>query len=119
MLCEYCNSEFLSKASLNNHKKRAKYCLKIQNHTLEIVEFKKFKCGICDKYFSNKSNLNCHIKTCYENLYKINEYIVEKNQKIKDHEIEIFSFKTRFDEKVGYEKSVHFLFFKNFKLSLV
>ena len=31
MQCEYCEKIFSNISSLNNHKKTAKYCLKIQN----------------------------------------------------------------------------------------
>ena len=30
MLCEYCNTNFKTTSSLNNHKIKAKYCLRIQ-----------------------------------------------------------------------------------------
>ncbi len=101
-ICEYCDSEFSSRTSLINHMKKAKYCLKIQNKPIpEIVEKEKFKCGACNKYSSNKSNLISHLKKCYENLYKINEYILEKNKEIEKLENEIKILK---DQNLDFDK---------------
>ncbi len=101
-ICEYCDSEFSSRTSLINHMKKAKYCLKIQNKPIpEIVEKEKFKCGACNKYSSNKSNLISHLKKCYENLYKINEYILEKNKEIENLEKKIQFLK---DQNIDFDK---------------
>jgi hypothetical protein len=62
MNCEYCNKEFKSKSSLNNHKNKAKYCLVIQGklEQKEII----FKCDFCEKVLSSKRNLEIHKEKC-------------------------------------------------------
>ena len=79
MICEYCNKKFVNNSSLNKHKKTARYCLKLQNKILE-EELEKFECGMCNKFFSSKSNLSSHIKRCYDNLLKINDFLLKKNE---------------------------------------
>ena len=64
MICEYCKSTFANLISLNTHKKRAKYCLKIQNN-IGIINNLNFTCGVCFKNFSDKRSLNNHLnKIC-------------------------------------------------------
>jgi hypothetical protein len=94
MLCEYCNKELSSIVSLKNHKKTAKYCLKIQsekglldNEDFEKKEINEFKeqCNFCEKYFSNKSNLKNHLKQiCCVDLYKINTLFGKQKELEKD-----------------------------------
>jgi esterase/lipase len=60
MDCNFCKKTFSSLSSLNNHKVTAKYCLKIQNKTID----EKFKCAYCDKNFTSKNALTLHTKTC-------------------------------------------------------
>jgi hypothetical protein len=60
--CIYCNTNFLSNSSLNNHQKKAKYCLILQGK-IEIKE-KDLKCQFCYKILSSKKNLENHIKKC-------------------------------------------------------
>jgi len=61
-LCNYCNKEFKSSSSLNNHKKTAKYCLDIQNKT----EDGKYNCDICDKKFNRNDHYQVHLEKCKE-----------------------------------------------------
>lgn len=103
MNCEYCKKEFSNISSLNSHKKKTKYCLKIQdslginnkNYISEcniIEENKKFKCYVCLKTISNKTNLIYHLqKICMKDVFKINESI-EKLIKEKDDIIQTFEF---------------------------
>lgn len=65
MFCEHCNTEFKSVSSLNNHKRNAKYCLKLQNNeNNENIENKEeYKCTYCNKAFSEKY-LKTHISKC-------------------------------------------------------
>jgi DNA-binding transcriptional MerR regulator len=60
MECNFCKKTFSTLSSLNNHKISAKYCLKIQNKTID----EKFKCIHCDKNFTSKNALTLHKKTC-------------------------------------------------------
>lgn len=70
--CEFCNKKFVRKNALENHKKTAQYCLKIQNKENEIKEH---ECKFCNKKFSSIYNLQKHKdKNCKEKniLKKIN-----------------------------------------------
>lgn len=58
--CEYCNQSFVSKSSLNLHKKTAKYCLKLQNKLPESS----FTCEKCLCAFNIKSNYETHTSHC-------------------------------------------------------
>lgn len=111
MNCEYCNKNFTSKSSLNIHKSKAKYCLKIQynlgllkdnniqdinieNINAESIDDIKFTCNVCKKKLSNKINLIGHLeKIClqgiFNNTLKINELIKEKDNIINEKEKEI------------------------------
>ena len=62
MNCEYCNTFFKTKSSLNNHKIKAKYCLILQGK----IESKQhdFKCYKCDKTLCSKRNLEIHTRKC-------------------------------------------------------
>ena len=52
--------------------------------TENIEDLSHFKCALCIKTFSNKSNLNAHLNKCYNNLNKINEFFLENNEIIKE-----------------------------------
>ena len=60
--CEFCNTNFNTISSLNNHKKKAKYCLIIQGK-IEGKD-KNFECECCKKVLSSKQNLKIHLKKC-------------------------------------------------------
>jgi hypothetical protein len=62
MNCEYCNTEFKTKSSLNIHKIKAKYCLILQGKLdkKEII----FKCDFCEKVLSSKQCLEIHKEKC-------------------------------------------------------
>ena len=93
MLCEYCNTNFKTTSSLNNHKIKAKYCLRIQeeintenkdNINYDIKEVK-FKCNFCNKCLSSKRNLEVHSTKCK---------ILKEKTDIKLKELIIFKEKT-------------------------
>ena len=99
MQCEYCEKIFSNISSLNNHKKTAKYCLKIQNEKGFIncskeKQNKKYTCNICFKEFIAKNSLKYHLENvCMKdfNIFKINDIIgeiIEINSKEKDKIIE-------------------------------
>jgi hypothetical protein len=60
--CIFCNTEFCSISSLNNHQKKTKYCLFLQGKITK--EEKEFKCCFCSKILSSKQNLEIHLKKC-------------------------------------------------------
>jgi len=57
--CEICFNVFKSKSNLYNHKRTAKYCLKMQNK-----ENDKYQCEYCDKKFTTKYSLELHCMSC-------------------------------------------------------
>jgi Skp family chaperone for outer membrane proteins len=67
MDCQYCKKTFSSKSSLNNHRKTAKYCLKLQDSNMEIVNF---NCEYCDKSFTTKQPLSTHLTICKEKKFQ-------------------------------------------------
>jgi hypothetical protein len=81
MICNYCNGEFKSISSLNLHKKKAKYCLKLQNNKEKEKEEEKEKCEICMKYFAKKY-IPIHIQnSCIINNNNLNNFIKELKDK--------------------------------------
>ena len=71
MECEFCKNIFSSKTNLNNHIKRATYCLKLRG--IEKSDDEQ-KCEACNKIFSRKYELDRHSKIC------------KKNNILQDHE---------------------------------
>ena len=87
MDCQYCKKTFSSKSSLNNHQKTAKYCLKLQDSNMEIVNF---KCEYCDKYFTIKQHLSNHLLACKE---KKDKELQEKDILIAELRVELRTYK--------------------------
>lgn len=73
MQCEFCNKSYSSLSSLKNHKSTAKFCLQIQNKSMND----KYKCSYCTKIFTTKKSLLYHIKVC-----KQNETLLDENKDI-------------------------------------
>ena len=85
MFCEYCNTEFKTISSLNNHKRNAKYCLKLQNkENKENEKVKENKCIYCSKTFSEKY-LKIHVSKCI-NYFEIKIEELKKEIKNKEEE---------------------------------
>lgn len=57
--CEICFNIFKNNSILSNHKRTAKYCLKMQNK-----ENDKYNCEYCDKKFTTKYSLELHCINC-------------------------------------------------------
>ena len=103
MKCDYCNKELSSLSSLINHKKKAKYCLKIQNELGIISKNKEYyKCYFCFKDFLDKITLTNHLEnTCLNDLNvlevnntfknKLNEKEIEKDIEIQKLNDKIYS----------------------------
>jgi hypothetical protein len=108
MNCEYCGTIFSNSSSLNLHKKRAKYCIKIQNSLGIITENRNFfKCNMCSKELTEKNNLLYHLKNkCMKDLLVINDYlkdnINEKDEIIKN----ILNDNTKYKEEIIKLKSI-------------
>ena len=80
MECQYCKNIFSSKANLNTHQKRARYCLKIQG-VQQLENACIYKCDGCNKEFIKKYDYHRHLAICkksscvesYKEKCKINE----------------------------------------------
>ena len=83
MECQFCHNVFSNKQNLNYHKKKAKYCLKLQGVSPEVT----FKCDICEKEFMSNVTLRRHEKVCKNNS-TLSKYKVE-NQNLKEENIKI------------------------------
>ena len=78
MKCEFCNNEFITKASLIHHQKTAKYCIILQGSETHSV----FICLKCNKKLSTQNRLYTHEQTCKKHM----EDIIRKEceQKLAD-----------------------------------
>jgi len=81
--CNFCKKIFSTKQTLGVHQNTSKFCLKIQNKSIEG----KNKCIHCNKSFTRKERLSSHLKIC-------------KSKKTKDFEI-ILKDKIN-EEKISY-----------------
>ncbi len=81
MECQFCKNVFVTKTSLNNHQKTAKYCLKLRNVKLEI----NYKCDGCGKTFSRSYHLQRHQKQCKSNerLYELESKLAQSEKYIE------------------------------------
>ena len=102
LICQFCKTEFTNLYNMNNHQKKAKYCLLIQGKA--NIEKKKleleFRCEYCNKNISSKYNLEKHIKICTykkEKDKKIQE-LKEKDKKIQDQEKVFIKLKSRIEQ---------------------
>jgi hypothetical protein len=105
MNCEFCNKIFSNKSSLNNHKKTAKYCIKLQ--TNKIPEIINFYCEYCNKKFTSKQSLNIHLSNCKDREVqeKLKEKDRELQEKLKEKDIDLFRSNTQSENyKVQIEK---------------
>ena len=97
MECEYCKKEFSSKSSLNNHKKTAKFCLKLQN---KKDDANNFNCEYCSRNFTSKQPLLTHLNTCKnkkEDL--VNIEITNLQNKLKETEKDLQEREKEFQER--------------------
>jgi hypothetical protein len=97
--CEYCNKNFSTKYTLNNHRKTAKSC---NNNSGK----KSYDCEYCKKIFSSTNGLQYHVSICDVKKEKDNEikikddyekkldfFIKEKLEKEKQYVEELFQLK--------------------------
>jgi hypothetical protein len=81
LLCEFCDKNFTSKASLSKHQKTTKYCLQKQG-----IKNEEYKCVYCSKILATQLRLNTHINICKLKDKKSNKYIClyeEKEEEMK------------------------------------
>jgi hypothetical protein len=69
MKCVYCDNEFRSLSSLNNHIKTARYCISKRSENHVPV----FECHKCPKTFTSKRWLKSHENKCGENIENIKQ----------------------------------------------
>ena len=93
VLCNFCKNTFNSISALNNHQKKAKYCLNIQITVNNSDTDNKFKCNTCSKILSSKQSLENHKNICNLNKKqtKLNllDLIKEKDKIIYELKIQI------------------------------
>ena len=87
MECEFCKNVFSTKTNLNNHQKRAKYCLKLRG--LDTTQTEHI-CDSCGKSFSGAYELKRHIGIC-----KNNDSLKKANKKIKNLEEEVIKLREK------------------------
>lgn len=97
-ICQHCDNPFKTKANLNTHQQRAKYCLKIQG----IISEDKYKCQGCDKAFNQTFHYKRHINKCQKLNHKnkiiiLNNTIQNLEEKLKeereDHKDQVIELK--------------------------
>ena len=87
MECEFCKNVFSTKTNLNNHQKRAKYCLKLRGLNTSETNH---KCDSCGKCFSGAYELKRHIGIC-----KHNDSLKNANKIIKKLEEEVIKLREK------------------------
>jgi hypothetical protein len=113
--CNFCQSTFLNKYNLNNHKKSAKFCLEIQNNqnadTNETEIKEKFSCKYCKKNFNRKDYLTRHINICKVKetsdiilLQETNDKLLKDNQKLKIETLELKNKLKNLEKYIIFEK---------------
>ena len=99
--CEYCNTEFSNKYTLQNHIKTAKFCLKLRN---ELIDNNLFICSYCKKTFTTNYNLVNHVNKCDSKKENIKE---ELENKLKQQE-EFYENKLK-EQQIFYENKISIL----------
>ena len=87
--CTYCNTSFKNVSSLNLHKKKSSYCLKIQGTKQTLTH--NFKCDFCNKILTSKRNLEIHV--C--NTQNLREIITSLKNTINSKDISLNNSKSQ------------------------
>ena len=117
LICEYCRKEFSSKGNLTAHKKRAKYCLKIQG---EYVENKTYTCTGCNSNFSYKSAWINHKNDCKDlKIQNLEKEVKHLSIRVHNQNLEIASLEKELVKYVEVDKvnTKHMEFMKEAVLS--
>jgi len=95
MNCEFCESKFSSKQSLNHHKRTAKYCLSKQEKKVEFI------CEHCKKIFTTQRWINIHKKDCIQYLLnnQKKEYLTELKIIQEQYNSKIYNLEKILEEK--------------------
>ena len=113
MECEHCKKSFSNKYNMLSHKKKAKYCLKIQGEEVKS----NYICKYCDKGFSIKQNYDRHIvsHTSNEEFMKYQYELDKLRDKIRNLEsiIEIKDAALETKDKLLAEKDVKIVQFED------
>jgi hypothetical protein len=101
MECEYCKNTFQNKYVLQNHQRRAKYCIRIQEQCLGIKpESVLYTCKYCNKQMATDNRFNHH-KMCKQKKIADTESLQEKleksNSKIAEKDKEILELKCQLE----------------------
>ena len=101
--CKFCNKFFVTKSNLNNHIKKAKYCIeKREQPRTEPNHI----CTFCNKSFATQYSITRHIKRCKINL-KLEETEIDKKNKLllaKDQEISLI--KQKYDTEIRERETI-------------
>ena len=98
--CDICFTVFKSKSSLYNHKRTAKYCLKMQNK-----ENDKYQCEYCDKKFTTKYSLELHCMNCnarkeLENKENYNNHKRQLKEQENKHKQQLKEMEEKYEIKI-------------------
>jgi hypothetical protein len=67
--CEFCSKVYSTLPILQQHKKTAKFCIKIQEAQNKVnVQLNKHNCMYCKKNFTSSSRLQSHLNSCKDKL---------------------------------------------------
>lgn len=90
--CNFCNKNFSTKSNLNNHLKKARYCIKDrENSTSSEVsneEVKGFVCQ-CKKTFTTKYRFEEHISKCKLLLIQKIDAKTKENESLKKNNVSL------------------------------
>lgn len=129
-ICTTCKKEFANHASLNIHKKSAKYCKKLQvetNHApIEVIY--KYTCEYCSKECTTSTNLKVHMKACpskslkekYDQLYtryvQLEQESLEKYNKLQEQYTKKVEEAISLKESLDWEKSQNISYNTEYKV---
>jgi len=77
--CNFCNNYFSTKTNLNNHQRKAKYCLKLQGSSR--LKDASIICDACGKVSTSKWNHQLHAEKCKKSSRIFT--LIDSNDKLK------------------------------------